>query len=133
MESVTLQLDVFGGYGDCQSSSMRMYALGSFFATDVGCPATDWKAWIRDDSQGLDTSGNITLLGKYRSNIHLCFLYNEQGKMDDVRIAKDRIVISRDNLVQLIEDWKAKVCAHKPQSVTIADHGDLFVLTRSND
>lgn len=111
---------------------MGMLSLGSFLATDVGCPATCWDDWIYDDSQGLDTSGNITLLGKYGDMIHLCFLYNEKGTMDNLETVKEKIIISRDNLANLINEWEEKVCKIKPSNVTIAKEGDVFTFTTSD-
>jgi putative oxidoreductase len=117
-------------YTSCTDDNLSI--LGLFFATDVGCPATTWDDWIYDDENGLETGGNITFLEKEGEDIYICIPYDDEGfKIPDD--PSEKLKISRANLMELILDWKEKVCKKMPQEVTITYENNIFTLTTSND
>src|SRR5690606_12084368 len=96
------------------------------------CPAVTWDDWIYDDEKGLETGGNITHLEKEGNDIYISLPYDYENR-EIPEDHSEKIKISRDNLAQLIEDWKEKVCKRMPQEVTITYENDIFTLTTSND
>ena len=134
LEFINLKLsDYSKHYSYYDASSTQIYNLGIFFATDVGCPAISWDDWIYNDDKGLETSGNITLLEKEGSNIYLSCFYNNEGNLNITDDPSEKLKISRDNLMQLIFDWKEKVCKKMPQEVTITYKNGIFTLRTSDD
>lgn len=134
MEFVTLRFDdYFERHLYYDSSSQKMYALGYFFATDVGCSISTWDDWIYDDIQEV-FYGNITVLEKFGSNIYLAHMFEdaEDCKYTDLETTNDKISISPDNLSRLIKDWKEKVCKQKPPTVTITENEGIFILVISD-
>src|SRR5690606_37315524 len=95
------------------------------------CPAVTWDDWIYDDEKGLETGGNITHLEKEGNDIYISLPYDYENR-EIPEDHSEKLKISRDNLAQLIEDWKENVCKKKPQEVTITYENDMFTLTTSD-
>jgi len=126
MTYITLSLcDRFYNYMD--GNSIEMEILGDFFSREVRCGQSSWESWILDDNQGMGTSGNTISLEKEGDCVYISDLYDEDGKLqsDSKPI---QLKISRQQLVQLICNWKEKVCKTMPKEVTIIRNGDEFTL-----
>lgn len=132
MELVTLKFDCYlKRHIYYYSSNETMYSLGSFFTSDVGCTIATWDDWICNAENEDEASGNITILGKYGSDIHLCVMFDDKGERQRLSNAKNIVIISQTNLLNLLQDWKEKVCKLKPPFVTIANNNGIFSLTTS--
>jgi hypothetical protein len=133
MEFTKFQHQPEGRYRCIFFSNDKMGNLGFFFATDVGCPAECWNDWILNDELGDEVGGNATFLEKEDNYIYIDDLYDADGNLNRSSNISDRLKISRTNLLQLLHDWKEKVCKKEPQEATITYENDFFTLTTSDE
>jgi hypothetical protein len=124
MEFVKLALRSNGnGYTYKGSSSIRMDIIGMFLATDVGNYGQSFKEWIMDTTQTA-TASNVTCLEKKAGDIFLSDLYSAEKKPTEIGI-------SFNDLIQLLDNWKEKVCEKKPKEVIIKyENGQFFIETK---
>jgi hypothetical protein len=135
MKFVTLALSPYGSYSYQESSSTEMDVLGFFLATDVGCRKQQWpsfKDWAladKDDpTSGFNDTigGNATFLEEDgNGDIHIV---DDTGSNDDEYYIPGRIKLTRQQLVQLFDNWQEKVCKHKPKKVMIKYDNDQFII-----
>jgi hypothetical protein len=105
-------------------TSIEVQIVGHFFATDVGCSDTSYptfKDWALNDSLGMGVSGNITALEKEGDYVYLTDSYS----MEDV---PTEVKMTRQQFVQLFDEWQQKVCKNKPREVIIKHVNDQFII-----
>jgi hypothetical protein len=129
-----------GFYAYRGGTTSEMDVLGIFLATDVGCgkqewPSfTDWALADKDDPNSEFThtiGGNATSLEEDdNGNIHL--VDSTGSDDDDEYYIPGRIIVTRQQFVQLLDDWQEKVCKHKPKEVMIKYNNDQFII-ETND
>lgn len=123
-----------GFYGYKGGTTSEMDVLGIFLATDVGCDEQEWpsfKDWAlankTDPNSGFSHTigGNATFLEEDNDgNIHL--IDDTGSDPDDIHYIPAHIKMTRQQFVQLLDDWQEKVCKHKPKEVTITYDDDQF-------
>ena len=122
MEFVKLLLSQnYKGYSYIDASDIKMSILGLFLTDDVGCHASSFKEWGTNDAWGDSTNGNTTILEKDGNYILLSDLYSQEEVPTVLKI-------TRQQYVQVINDWEEKVCKLMPKEVVIKYENDQFVL-----
>jgi hypothetical protein len=140
MNSITLILSQYGNYSYIDASNVQMMLLGLFFSSDVGCSKQecptfkDWALADKDDpNSGFNEiiGGNATFLEEDgNGDIHIV---DDTGSNDDEEYyIPGRIKLTRQQFVQLFDDWQEKVCKHKPKKVMIKYDNDQFTI-ETND
>jgi len=133
MKFIKLKLNTcYQTYWYKDASDIPMNYLGTFFSSEVGCPAYTWDNWIMDTEDD-ETSGNEMVLEKEKGYIYISSLYDENGYCGVQEDQSKKLKISANNLLQLISDWKEKVCKKMPQEVTITYDSDAFILITSDE
>lgn len=108
------------------ASNIAMSILGFFLMDDVGCSDRQFfRDWILSDENAWAVSGNITVLEKVDDDIYLTDQYSQEENPTELKI-------SRQELVRLIDEWRAKVCKDKPQEVIIKHENGQFVIETKN-
>src|SRR5580704_12527212 len=125
MKFVRLILDInYGNYSYKDASNMDMYLIGTFLAADVRChPCSSFKEWALNDAETI-TGGNATALEKENDDVYLCD--GTEPMTDEIRA--NGFKIPRVQFIQLLDDWKEKVCKIKPKEVIIKHDGGQFVV-----
>jgi hypothetical protein len=127
MEFMKINLSQLETYIYQDASNIEMNILGNFLACDVNCllqTINGFKDWILDDSQGYGTSSNITYLEKDGEYIFLGDLLSEEKNPTEVKL-------SRKQLIQLLDDWRDKVCKKMPQYVMIKHENGKYTIETS--
>lgn len=119
MEFVKL---IFQGksYDYKESTNIRMCILGRFLMTDVRCENDFYRKWALDNNQQA-AGGNLTDLYKEKGNIFLSDIFSEEE-------IPTELTMTIQEFVQLLDDWRDKVCAKKPKEVIIKHENDQFIL-----
>jgi hypothetical protein len=130
MEFIKLTISNTGHYCYKAASNIAMNILGNFLSSDFGCSKQSYmrptyQDWALDDSIGMGVSGNITFLEKEGTYIFLTDQYSEENNPTELKI-------SRQQFVQLLDDWQEKVCITKPKEVIIRHENDQFIIETSN-
>lgn len=126
MDFVKLGLSPHGSYSYVDASSIAMNILGAFFCT-IGCHKSMYKEWaLADKSDSLGKIGyscgaNIIFLEEEDNDIYLSDNYSEED-------VPTRLKMSREQFVQLLDEWQEKVCKHKPKEVIIKHINDQFLI-----
>ncbi len=123
MDSIRLIYDR-GSYNCKNSSSIEMDILGHFFSSDVRLGKESYptfKDWALNDSLGMGVSGNITALEKEGNYVYLTDAYSLEKVPTEVKM-------TRQQFVQLFDEWQEKVCKNKPKEVIIKHENDLVVI-----
>jgi hypothetical protein len=124
MSQVKLLLDVsYGNYAAhyYQDSNIEIAILGNFLSSDVGCCYTHfYKKWALNDQQ-FATGGNITWIEKEGDIIILTDLYSEEE-------IPTQLTITKQQFIQLLDDWQEKVCKPKPTEVIIKYENNQFII-----
>ena len=102
-----------------------MNILSSLLFTDIGCrlpqsPLSSQK-WTFSDRLEMATSWNIIFLGKGGDYILLTDQY--AGEEDPTELK-----MSRQQLVQLIDEWQERVCKTKLKEVIIKHENNVFII-----
>ena len=101
-----------------------MVFLGRFLAIDVGCTrggSPTYAEWAFQDKWGTGFSGNTTRVEKEDNHVLLSGVFPEEE-------IPPKLKISRQQFVDIIEEWYEKVCKYKPKEVTIKhENGNLFI------
>jgi hypothetical protein len=128
MNFVTLTLSQYGTYSYQESSSIEMDIVG-FFLCNVGCDQSMVKDWALADKNDPHSGFSHT----YGTNV--IFLEEED---DCIYLSDDysqeqiptRLKMTRQQFVQLLDDWTEKICKHeqKPKEVTIKNDNDQFII-----
>jgi hypothetical protein len=141
MDSVKFILDQnYGYYSYREASNVEMNVLGMFL-NDIGCPKNgrsiflDWAIADKNDpSSGFThTCGTNTILLDEDDNGKDIYLIEHIGNdPDDPHYIPPRIRMTRQQFVQLLDDWQEKVCKKKPKEVIVRHENDQFVIEISN-
>jgi len=121
MEFIKLTISISGHYRYQDASNEEMTILGHFLATDVGYHPSSFKEWGINDDWGDSTNGNLTALDKDNNYILLTDLYSEEASPTALKM-------TREQYVQVINEWEEKVCKLKPKEVTIRYDNDEFII-----
>jgi hypothetical protein len=111
-------------YKYVDASNIMMNILGNFLVCDVWCSDQKWpsfKDWALDDSLGMGVGGNVTFLEKENNYIYLTDAYSQEKIPAEVKM-------TRQQFVQLLDDWEEKVCKLKPKRVIIKHDNDQFII-----
>lgn len=110
--------------GDSYSSSVVIGFLGIFLTSDVRCSERSFfKDWALNDAETI-TGGNATALEKEDGFV---VLFDGTEPMTD-EIRANGFKIPRDQFVQLLDDWKEKVCEKQPKEVIIKYENEQFII-----
>jgi hypothetical protein len=143
VNTVKFKLDVsYGDYTSRISSNTEMWVLGNFLAADVGCSEQEWpsfKDWALADKTNPNSKfthtigGNATFLEEDDDNDGCIHLVDATGSdEDDYYYIPARLIMTKKQFVQLLDDWQEKVCKRKPKEVTITYDGNQFAIETSD-
>jgi hypothetical protein len=115
-------------YDYFDGNSITMDILGCFLATDVGCYWPLFKEWAIADKTASDTKFNYELGANltYLTEEDNCIYLKDHYALPEN--ANMRLKMTREQFVQLLDDWQEKVCKHKPREVTIIYDGTQFTI-----
>jgi hypothetical protein len=130
MSRVKLLLDA--SYGDYSpsyydDSSIEIAIITNFLTDDLGCYHSLFKEWTvanKEDPVSTFTyslGANATLLEEEEGYI---FLRNRTLGTE----SSDYTKLSKQQFVQLLDDWQEKVCKQKPKEVIIKHENDQFII-----
>lgn len=108
------------GYGYKGSTSIKMDIIGFFLADDIGCYSPTFREWATKE-HWRGASGNITMVEKEDGFIYLSDLYSEEENPTELKMTVQQFV-------QLLDDWRDRVCATKPREVIIKYDNDQFII-----
>lgn len=113
-------------YSYKDASSVGMNILGNFFISDIRCGGRNFfRDWVLSDENSWAVSGNITVLEKVDDDIYLTDQYSQEETPTELKI-------SRQQLVNLIDEWGERVCKNKPKEVIIKYENDQFIIETNN-
>jgi len=130
MEFVHLKYCSDGRYPLYDASNIGMTILGRFLISDVGCYWPTFREWAVDDKSDPKSrftysfGGNITDLEEEGDDI---YLFDGTESMTE-EIRANGCKIPRLQFIQLLDDWKEKVCVPKPKEVMIKYENGQFVI-----
>lgn len=110
----------WNSYTCTEASNIEMIILGNLLADDVRDNTLSYKQTLADDKlrgQG----GNFIFLEKENGYVLLSDLYSEEAIPTEFKI-------SRQQFIQLLDDWEEKVCKHMPKEVIIKYDNNQFIL-----
>ena len=124
MEFIQLVISQSRRYSYNDASNEEMAVLGHFLATDVSCDSSSFKDWLfAEDCEA--ACSNLTALEKDNGDILLSDLYSEDEHPKQLRM-------SRQQFLQILDDWQEKVYKSKPKEVTIKYENDQFTIETSD-
>jgi len=106
-------------------SRIEMDNLGLFLSCDMRCNVASFREWAEEDSD-LGTGGNITWLEKENGYICITDTCSQERVPTEMRMTKQQFL-------QLLNDWEEKVCKLRPQEVVITYEGGQFSIETSGD
>jgi hypothetical protein len=121
-------------YDYCYASSKEMNALGTFLCFDVGFDIDnntenifhEWAEADKNDPRSKFTyaiGGNVTFLEELDDGY--IYITEAIGSLTN-KANRNEIKILRQQFIQLLDDWKEKVCKLKPKEVIITYDNDQF-------
>jgi hypothetical protein len=122
MNFVKLILSPHGSYSYEDASNVEMMWLGLFFTSDAGCTrggSPTYAEWALQDRWGDGFSGNAVRVEKEDGFIFLSGVFPEEENAP-------RLKMSRQQFVDIIDEWFDKVCKYKPNTVLIKQDGGQF-------
>jgi len=135
MDFVKLSRDVnYGNYSYGGASSHAMSILGLFFSSDVGCTqgSPTYAEWAFQDKWGAGFSGNAIRVEKEEDEGYLYTGYIFLSDVFPDEKEPTKLKISRQQFVDIIEEWYEKVCKYKPKEVIIkCENGQFFIETNN--
>ena len=102
------------------STNIKMCVLGCFLMTDLRCGNDFYRKWALDNNQQA-AGGNLTDLYKENENIFLADIFSEEEVPTELKMTVQQ-------LVQLLDDWRDKVCATKPREIIIKYENNQFII-----
>jgi len=141
MDSIKFILDRnYGDYSSQGSSSIEMSVL-DMFLSDAGCPKNgysifrDWAAADKNDPHSRfahTCSTNTVLLDEDDNGIDVHLIDFTGNDPDDPHYIPASITMTREQFIQLLDDWQEKVCKHMPKEVIIKrENGRFFIETKN--
>lgn len=124
MDFVKLILSPRGGYSYEDASSVEMMWLGLFFASDVGYTrggSPTYAEWAFQDKWGDGFSGNAVRVEKEDDFVFLSGVFPEEEN-------PPKLKLTRQQFVDIIDEWFDKVCKDKPRKVIIKHEHGQFTL-----
>ena len=124
MDFVKLVLSPRGRYSYEDASSVEMMWLGLFFASDVGCTrggSPTYAEWAFQDKWGDGFSGNAVRVEKEDNFVFLSGVFPEEEN-------PPKLKLTRQQFVDIIDEWFEKVCKYKPKEVIIKHETSLFFI-----
>lgn len=121
-------------YSYKSASNEEMGILGCFFTDDVRCSQKEgwsFKDWVLADKNDSKSKfayhirGNATFLEQ--DDEGLISLVDGTESLSESTMSK-KISMSRQQFVQLFDEWLDKVCKHKPKEVIIKYINDRFFI-----
>lgn len=106
------------------ASNIEMNILGDFLARDTDNRIKAFRDWALNKNE-IAAGGDVTLLDKKDNKIILTDMYSEEDDPAELKMTVQQFV-------QLLDDWRDKVCAKKPKEVTIKYESDQFVFEAKN-
>lgn len=138
MEFIKLVLSSNNRYEYQNASSSEMNTLELFLTSAIGHSKDEcqfFKDWALADKEDCDNSfnysigTNITFLEE-DDNGDIQIVDDTGSDPDDIYYIPARIKMTKDQFVQLLDDWETKVCKFKPKEVTITyDNGQFNIET----
>ena len=123
MNFVTLLLDVnYGNYSYEGASNHEMAILGFFFSSDVRCRrggSPTYAEWAFQDKWGTSFCGNAICVEKEEGYVFLSDVFPEEK-------VPPKLKMSRQQFIDIIEEWYLQVCKNKPKKVLIKYENDQF-------
>jgi len=124
MEFVQLKLAPTGRYRYHDASSIEMNFLGRFLSTDVGFTrrgSPTYAEWALQDKWGDGFSGNAVRVEKENNFVFLSGVFPEEEN-------PTKLKMTRQQFVNIIDEWFDTVCPGKPKKVTIKHESDRFFI-----
>ena len=128
MEFVKLILSPYGSYSYRGASNAEMGILGCFLSTDAEYDWPLFKEWALADKK--DPNSKFT----YSTGANRTYLEElEDGYMyltdkDSEENGPMGLKISREQFVQLLDEWREKVCEKKSKKVIIKHENNQFII-----
>lgn len=111
-------------YQYVEATNIKMCILSRFLATDIGCYSSTFREWATKE-HWKGASGNVTMVEKEGNFMYLSDLYSEEDDPTELKMTVQQFV-------QLLDDWRDKVCSTKPKGVIIKYENDQFVIETKN-
>ena len=125
MEYYKLIISPYGSYNYNGASNIEMDIIGHFLSSDIGCNNIyPYKKWALNDLEEA-IGGNLTDLYKENGCIVLTDLYSQEK-------VPTKFKIPIHQFVQLLDDWKSKVCSTKPKEVIIKQENGQYIIETAN-
>lgn len=104
--------------------NLKLEVLADWLLYDVWTDSAHWTEWI--NYQKKDTaSSNTTWLIKYEGQIVLCGSTDMQRIKDYEIPGKYTVVISPDNLIELLDTWQIMLQL-RPNQIVITEENDIY-------
>jgi hypothetical protein len=123
-----------GSYTPKNDSNLEMCILGHFLTSDVGWRrASFFKQWALADKKdpksefNYSIGGNATYLEEDdNGDVHL--IDDTGSDEDDIYYVPAHFKMTKQQFVQLLDDWQEKVCKYKPREVLITEENGKFTI-----
>jgi hypothetical protein len=129
MNFVKLLLDInYGNYSYGGASHAEIGILGIFFSSDIGCAkigSPTYAEWTFQDKWGTSFCGNAICVEREGDFVFLSDVFpDEEAPLMQLKM-------TRQQFVDIIDEWYKKVCKYKPKEVTIKyDNGQFSIETK---
>ncbi len=124
MDFVKLTLTPYKSYFYADASNIEMMLLGLFFSSDIGCSKNEsptYAEWAFQGKWGTSFCGNAICVERDGDFVFLSDVFPEEEN-------PTKLKMTRQQFVDIIDEWFDKVCPGKPKEVTIKHEGDRFFI-----
>lgn len=124
MEFVQLKLTFTKRYAYNDASNIEMNLLGRFLSTDVGCSkraSPTYAEWAFQGKWGTSFCGNAICVEREGDFIFLSDAFPEEEN-------PTKLKMTRQQFVDIIDEWFNKVCSHKPKEIIIKYIDNQFII-----
>jgi|SRR5579862_2524739 len=117
-------------YSYQDASNIGMCILGRFLLSDVRCYSPTFREWAAADKDMPGSGfthyvgGNATELEEEDNHVYL--FDGTEPMTEEIRANGFRV--PRAQFIQLLDDWKEKVCEKKPKEVVIKHENGQFII-----
>ena len=113
-------------YAYHKSDTIGMCILGLFLTSDMGpFPCKGFIDWVNDDESNEVVSGNLTTLEKKDGFIVLSNEYLQEEVPTEIKIPHDKFL-------NILLEWRDKICKEKPKGVIIRQQDGKFFFETKN-